>query len=59
MIRDVLAQADLTLWPQFGLTIFFVFFLLMSIRTMLTARSEIEHNAQLPLSQDETLSDKD
>lgn len=59
MIRDALAQANLILWPQLGLGIFFVFFLLMSVRTLLTARSEMEYNAQLPLSEDESLSAKD
>ena len=59
MIRDVLARADLTLWPQFGLAVFFLFFVLMALRTMRTSRTEMDRNAQLPLNDDQLLTAKD
>lgn len=59
MIRDVMGLADLTLWPQIGLGIFFLFFLAMSVRTMLSKGQDMEHNAHLPLRGDDSLGTKD
>lgn len=48
-LTEIMSAMDLTLFPQIGLAIFFVVFLAIVWHTWVRPRTEIDHQARLPL----------
>jgi cbb3-type cytochrome oxidase subunit 3 len=52
MIRDVMEEAGLEFFAEVGLIIFFVVFVLVTVRVLLMRKDRIEHAKNLPLEDD-------
>lgn len=50
MFKDVLRAMDFTLLSQIALVLFFLVFLAVVIRTLLRPKTEMDNQAQIPLS---------
>lgn len=54
MFNDVLNHANLAHWAEYGLVIFFVVFVFISIRTLTISRKQMDRWANLPLADGES-----
>ena len=55
MFKDVLNHANLTLFAELGLLIFFIVFVGIAFRTFTRPRRQVEEWSELPLSDDAPL----
>lgn len=53
MMRDVMQNAGLESFAEIGIMIFFITFMLVAIRTLLTKKSKHEEMRHLPLEDDD------
>ena len=59
MFKDVLNHADLTCWAQWGLAIFFICFVAITIWAYTRPRRELHHWSILPLVDEPSDSDSE